>query len=228
MGSTWQIFGRICLPCVRNLLSGHIAKCDPKFSSWKKLWKSKIHQRRRSAWVGQVDFGKLELNNRNHNGNCQRLSGKCDQCETRSVWRSLRQSQKFSDVRAFVVNGRGCYYSSPFQRFYENPIQASNSQAYDPSPFQRFTGTFYRRDNYSLPIYPGKYSQRLVILRALTLTPTLTLTLGVTLTPKHFIFFISPILLKLEKEENDPMIGRRRVMFSVSSQCVKTTTIDSH
>ena len=186
------------------------------------------HQRRRSAWVGQVDFGKLELNNRNHNGNCQRLSGKCDQCKTRSVWRSLKQSQKFSDVRAFVVNGRGCYYSSPFQRFYENPIQASNSQAYDPSPFQRFTGTFYRRDNYSLPIYPGKYSQRLVILRALTLTPTLTLALGVTLTPKHFIFFISPIFLKLEKEENDPMIGRRRVMFSVSSQCVKTTTIDSH
>ena len=86
MGSTWQIFGRICLPCVRNLLSGHIAKCDPKFSSWKKNFENrKIHQRRRSAWVGQVDFGKLELNNRNHNGNCQRLSGKCDQCETRSV-----------------------------------------------------------------------------------------------------------------------------------------------
>ena len=64
------------------------------------------------------------------------------------------------------MNGRGCYCSSPFQRFYENPIQASNSQAYDPSPFQRSTGTFYRRANYSLPIYPGKYSQRLVILRA--------------------------------------------------------------
>ena len=31
------------------------------------------HQRRRSAWVGQADFGKLELNNRNHSGNCQRL-----------------------------------------------------------------------------------------------------------------------------------------------------------
>ena len=31
------------------------------------------HQRRRSAWVGQADFGKLELNNRNLSGNCQRL-----------------------------------------------------------------------------------------------------------------------------------------------------------
>ena len=31
-------------------------------------------QRRRSAWVGQADFGKIELNNRNHSGNCQRLS----------------------------------------------------------------------------------------------------------------------------------------------------------
>ena len=37
------------------------------FENWQK------HQRRRSAWVGQVDFGKLELNNRNHSGNCQRL-----------------------------------------------------------------------------------------------------------------------------------------------------------
>ena len=38
------------------------------FKNWQK------HQRHRSAWVGQVDFGKLELNNRNHSGNCQRLS----------------------------------------------------------------------------------------------------------------------------------------------------------
>ena len=37
MGRTWQISGRICLPCGKNLSSGHIAKCDPKFSSWKKL-----------------------------------------------------------------------------------------------------------------------------------------------------------------------------------------------
>ena len=37
MGRIWQISGRICLPCGKNLSSGHIAKCDPKFSSWKKL-----------------------------------------------------------------------------------------------------------------------------------------------------------------------------------------------
>ena len=44
------------------------------------------HQRRRSAWVGQEDFGKLEVNNiRNHNGNSQRLSVKRDQFETRSI-----------------------------------------------------------------------------------------------------------------------------------------------
>ena len=36
MGRTWQIFGKICLPRGRNLSSGAIAKCDPKFSGWKK------------------------------------------------------------------------------------------------------------------------------------------------------------------------------------------------
>ena len=119
MGRTWQISGRICLPCGKNLSTGHIAKCDPKFSSWKKLCvrvdvsyflcctrkrdrfpratkeigdvctqarknfeKSKKHQRRCIAWVGQADFGKPELNNRNHGGKCQHLSAKRDQFET--------------------------------------------------------------------------------------------------------------------------------------------------
>ena len=41
MGRTWQISGRICLPWGKNLSSGYIAKCDPEFSSWKKLWKSR-------------------------------------------------------------------------------------------------------------------------------------------------------------------------------------------
>ena len=31
MGRTWQMFGRICLPCGRNLSSGDIAKSDLKF-----------------------------------------------------------------------------------------------------------------------------------------------------------------------------------------------------
>ena len=28
MGRTWQISGRICLPCGKNLSSGHIAKLE--------------------------------------------------------------------------------------------------------------------------------------------------------------------------------------------------------
>ena len=47
------------------------------------------HQKRRSACVGQADFGKLELKNiRNDSGNSQRLSVlsvKRDQFETRSI-----------------------------------------------------------------------------------------------------------------------------------------------
>lgn len=31
MGRTWQMFGRICLPCGWNLSSGNIAKRDLKF-----------------------------------------------------------------------------------------------------------------------------------------------------------------------------------------------------
>ena len=37
MGRSWQIFGRICLPCGRNLSSVDIAKCDHEFSSQKKM-----------------------------------------------------------------------------------------------------------------------------------------------------------------------------------------------
>ena len=66
-----------------------IAKCDPKFSGWKNLENRQKHQKRRSACVGQADFGKLELNNiRNDSGNSQRLSVlsvKRDQFETRSI-----------------------------------------------------------------------------------------------------------------------------------------------
>ena len=41
MGRTWQSFGKICLPCGRNLSSGDIAKCDPKFSGWKKTLRNR-------------------------------------------------------------------------------------------------------------------------------------------------------------------------------------------
>jgi len=40
------------------------------------------HQTCRRAWVGQADFRKVEINNRNHSGNCQRFSVKH---ETRST-----------------------------------------------------------------------------------------------------------------------------------------------
>ena len=39
VGKAWVALGKflekICLPCGRNLSSGDIAKCDPKFSGWK-------------------------------------------------------------------------------------------------------------------------------------------------------------------------------------------------
>ena len=44
------------------------------FMVWKIFGNRQKHQRRRSAWVGQADFGKLGLNNRNHSENCHHLS----------------------------------------------------------------------------------------------------------------------------------------------------------
>ena len=100
------------------------------------------------------------------------------------------------------MNGRGCYYPSPFQRFYENSIQASNSQAYNPSPFQSFYGNSLQ-------------ANQLQSTQASTVRGLLFSELNAVFAAKHFIFFISPILLKLEKEENDPMIRQRRVkLFS--------------
>ena len=51
-----------------------LPSATPGFSFWLKLCETAKHQRRRSAWVGQADFGKVEPNNGNHSGNCQRLS----------------------------------------------------------------------------------------------------------------------------------------------------------
>ena len=126
-GRTWQISGRICLPCgtlaVKICHRGTLPSATPSFLPWvpetflvrfpvsgfgqhrkfppharktsgtqgtsfqvgKNFENRKKHQRRRIAWVGQADFGKLELNNRNHGGKCQHLSAKRDQCETRSI-----------------------------------------------------------------------------------------------------------------------------------------------
>ena len=62
-----------------------LPSATPSFPVGKKNCETEKHQRYRSAWVGQADFGKLELNNRNHSGNCHCLSVKRDQSETRSV-----------------------------------------------------------------------------------------------------------------------------------------------
>ena len=70
MGRTWQISGRICLPCGKNLSSGTLPSATPSFQVGKNFENREKHQRRRIAWVGQADFGKLELNNRNHGGKC--------------------------------------------------------------------------------------------------------------------------------------------------------------
>ena len=51
-----------------------LPSATPGFSFWLKLCETAKHQKRRSAWVGQADFGKVEPNNGNHSGNCQRLS----------------------------------------------------------------------------------------------------------------------------------------------------------
>ena len=73
-------------------------------------------QKRRSACVGQADFGKLGLNNiRNASGNSQHLSVlsvKRDQFETRSIAAEINVLE-CSDLRAFV-DGGGNYYPWPF------------------------------------------------------------------------------------------------------------------
>ena len=50
-----------------------LLSATPSFQIGKNFENRQKHQRRRSARVGQADFGKLELNNMNHSGNCQRL-----------------------------------------------------------------------------------------------------------------------------------------------------------
>ena len=103
-----------------------VFRSENNFENWQK------RQRRLSAWVGQADFGKLELNNRNHCGNSQ-----WNLINLKHVDQFEINAAEFSDLRAFV-NGRGCYYPSLFQGeefhtliilrqvFYWNPLLRAN------------------------------------------------------------------------------------------------------
>ena len=48
-----------------------LLSATPSFQVKKTLKIIKEAVGRRSTWMGQADFGKLELNNRIHGGNCQ-------------------------------------------------------------------------------------------------------------------------------------------------------------
>ena len=101
------------LPCLRygsHYLEVEIChwwtllSANPKFSGWKKLWKSAKTSKRRSACVEHSDFGKLALNNiRKDSGNSQRLS----------VVNMINLKHECSVLRAFV-DGRENYYPWPF------------------------------------------------------------------------------------------------------------------
>ena len=70
----------------------------PSFQVAKNFENRQKRKRRRSARVGQADFGKLQLNSiRNHGGNSQRLSVKCDQFETQSI--RNKRCQMFRPLR---------------------------------------------------------------------------------------------------------------------------------
>ena len=114
----------LCLPCGRNLsvIAAHFQVRPQVFKFEKTLKIAKCIKDALSAWVGQADFGKLELNNRNHSGNCHSLVMnvihlKHDQFKINAV--------EFSDLR----------YPSPFQVFFENSLQARTSLAFKPSLF---------------------------------------------------------------------------------------------
>ena len=125
-----------------------LPNATPSFQVGKNFENRKKHQRRRIAWVGQADFGKLELNNRNHGGKCQHLSAKRDQFETRSIWInrwnfltfafSLWTDEATTTFRHFNVFAK---------TFYGRAIHKLVILRY----FNVFTGTLYRRANYNLP-----------------------------------------------------------------------------
>ena len=65
----------VTLPCGRICHRWTLLRVTPSFQFGKNFKNRKKHQSSRSAWVGQADFGKLELNNiRNHRGNSQSIN----------------------------------------------------------------------------------------------------------------------------------------------------------
>ena len=95
-----------------------LLSATPSFQVGKNFENRQKLQKRHSACVGQVDFGKLEGNNiRKDSGNCQCLSVvkvinlKHDQLEINMA--------KCSVLRAFV-DGRENFYLWPFYGFYAN------------------------------------------------------------------------------------------------------------
>ena len=73
-----KLLGKFVYFAVKICHQFTLPSATPSFPFRKILENPQKHQRQRSAWVGQADFGKLELNCRNHGGNCQRLSMKHD------------------------------------------------------------------------------------------------------------------------------------------------------
>ena len=137
---------------------GTFASATPSVQVRKHLENRKMHQRHRSAWEGQADFGKLELNNRNHSGNCQPLSTKGDQFE--DIWNNRRNLLTFTlslwtDETATTLRHFNVFTKTLFMRAIHKLIIFRH--------FNVFYGN--RRANYRT-VYPGKYCHGLVILLA--------------------------------------------------------------
>ena len=171
-----------------------LLSATPSFQVRKNFENRQKHQRRRSAWVGQADFGKLELNNRNHSGNSQRLVMnvihlKHDQFKINAV--------EFSDLRE----------------------EASTRLSFAMASF--FSKTLYRQGLHSLinlrylKVFTGTSS---IEGEPVPFTGLLFSKLNALFASKHFlVFFICPILLKLGMEEKDPSTKvrtKKRKMFS--------------
>ena len=107
-----EICHRATLPSATlNFSAGKI------FANWPK------HQTRCRAWVGQADFRTVELKNRNHSGNCQRLSVKH---KTRS---SLVSVGVFNSRSFAMDQGRYFYNPSHMQGYYGD---SADCQQYFP------------------------------------------------------------------------------------------------